>query len=97
MAQRQNKATELETEDKLLNIRKKYNTEFGRALNAEKINSFFRSEREFGDYVKKEMMQRREMRERGETLQRREMLKHRETLQRRQQLQRQRGDSLRRN
>jgi hypothetical protein len=43
--QRRNKATEIETEEKILNIRKKYNKEFSNALSAEKVNTFFRSER----------------------------------------------------
>jgi hypothetical protein len=61
--QRRNKATEIETEEKILNIRKKYNKEFSNALSAEKVNTFFRSEREFGNYVQKELSERRQLRQ----------------------------------
>lgn len=61
--QKQTNSSELETEDKILKIRKKYNNEFGRALSAEKVNTFFRSERDFGDFVKKELIERRQMRQ----------------------------------
>jgi hypothetical protein len=57
--QRQNKASELDTEDKILNIRKKYSSEFSRAISNDKINTFFRSEKEFGNYVQKELQNRR--------------------------------------
>jgi hypothetical protein len=61
--QRQNKSSEIETEEKILNIRKKYNTEFSSAISAEKINTFFRSEKDFGNYVRKELMERRQSRQ----------------------------------
>jgi hypothetical protein len=61
--QRRNKATEIETEEKILNIRKKYNKEFSNALSAEKVNTFFRSEKEFGNYVQKELSERRQLRQ----------------------------------
>ncbi|MBA4168676.1 MAG: hypothetical protein H0X41_14215 [Chitinophagaceae bacterium] len=63
MEQRKNKGSELEAEDKILNIRKKYSTEFSHAISNEKINTFFRSEKEFGNYVQKELQQRRELRQ----------------------------------
>jgi hypothetical protein len=53
--------TEIELEDHILNIRKKYNNEFVRALSPEKANTFFRSEKEFGNFVRKEI-QRRQLR-----------------------------------
>ena len=56
------KEKEIDTEEKLLNIRKKYNTEFGKALSTEKTNSFFRAEREWTNFVKKEWMERRQQR-----------------------------------
>lgn len=56
---RQNKEGELPTEEKLLNIRKKYNGEFGKALSSEKVNTFFKAEKEFGTGVQKELMERR--------------------------------------
>lgn len=56
---RQNKASEIVTEEKILNIRKKYNGEFGKALSTEKVNTLFKSEREFGNIVQREFMERR--------------------------------------
>ncbi len=57
---RQDKKSEIETEEKMLNIRKKYNDEFSKALNNEKVNTLFRSEREFSLMVQKELMERRQ-------------------------------------
>jgi hypothetical protein len=54
---------ELELDEALLNIRKKYSVEFLKALSPEKINEFFRAERDFGGYVQKEA-QRRQMQRR---------------------------------
>jgi hypothetical protein len=56
---RQNKIGELPTEEKLLNIRKKYNGEFNKALSTEKVNQFFKAEKEFGSVLQKELMERR--------------------------------------
>jgi hypothetical protein len=56
---RQNKEGELPTEEKLLNIRKKYNGEFNKALSTEKVNTFFKAEKEFGTVLQKELMERR--------------------------------------
>jgi hypothetical protein len=53
---------ELDKDQKLLDIRKKYNGEFGKALSAEKVNSFFKVEKEFNGMVQKEMMERRQLR-----------------------------------
>lgn len=57
---RLNKDKEIDTEEKLLNIRKKYNGEFVKALSTEKINSFFRAEKEFGGFLQKELLERRQ-------------------------------------
>ena len=51
---------ELELDEALLNVRKKYNSEFSKALSPEKVNQFFRAEKDFGAFVQKEM-QRRQM------------------------------------
>jgi hypothetical protein len=59
MDARQNKAAELNTEEKLLDIRKKYNGEFNKALSTEKVNQFFKAEKEFGTVLQKELMERR--------------------------------------
>ena len=56
---RQNQEGEIPTEEKLLNIRKKYNGEFGKALSSEKVNTFFKAEKEFGTVLQKELMERR--------------------------------------
>jgi hypothetical protein len=63
IARRTNAATELETEEKILNIRKKYSVEFKKALSQQKINTFFSSEKDFGNYVQKELLERRERRQ----------------------------------
>jgi hypothetical protein len=56
-AQRSNQ-NEIDLDEALLNIRKKYNSLFMRVLPAEKVNIFFRSEKEFGAFVQKEMERR---------------------------------------
>ena len=56
---RQNKEGEIPTEEKLLNVRKKYNGEFNKALSSEKVNTFFKAEKEFGTVLQKELMERR--------------------------------------
>lgn len=56
---RQNNQGVLPTEEKLLNIRKKYNGEFNKALSAEKVDRFFNAEKEFGTLLQKELMERR--------------------------------------
>ena len=61
--QRRNNGSELDTEEKYLHIRKKYNTEFSRALSPDKVNTFFRSEKDFGNYVQKELSERRQLRQ----------------------------------
>jgi hypothetical protein len=57
-----NKDPEIQREEKLLNIRKRYNGEFGKAISSEKVNSFFRVEKEFNGVLQKEMMERRQQR-----------------------------------
>ena len=59
---RLNKEAEIETEEKILNIRKRYNTEFAKALPAEKVNAFFKAEKEFGTMLQKELMERKQKR-----------------------------------
>ena len=59
---RENKQSEIATEEKILGIRKKYSTEFGKALSAEKVNAFFKAEKEFGSYLQKEIIERRQQR-----------------------------------
>lgn len=59
---RQKNGTEIEREEKLLAIRKKFNGEFLKALSNEKVNTFFRVEKEFNGVVQREMMERRQQR-----------------------------------
>lgn len=63
ISQRQNNTSELETEEKILGIRKKYNKEFSSALSPERAELFFRSEKEFGNYIRKELAERRQSRQ----------------------------------
>lgn len=60
ITKRSQKDSEIESEQKMLDIRKKYNSEFGKVLSAEKVNTLFRSEKEFGTIVQKELMDRRQ-------------------------------------
>ncbi len=53
-----NNKSEIELDESLLNIRKKYSALFGQAISPQKIDIFFRSEKEFGNYVQKEMERR---------------------------------------
>lgn len=59
---RLNNEKEIEIEEKLLTIRKKYNSEFSKALSAEKVNAFFKAEKEFSTVLQKELMERRQQR-----------------------------------
>jgi hypothetical protein len=62
----QNKqATEVEKEEKEVNIRKKYFDEFSRVLNREKADRVFKADKEFRDVVRKELMERRQLRQQG--------------------------------
>jgi hypothetical protein len=56
-----NGRSELELEETLLGIRKKYDGEFGKVLSRDKVNLFYRSEKEFGNFVQKEI-ERRQLR-----------------------------------
>jgi hypothetical protein len=51
---------ELELEEALLNVKKKYSVEFLKAIPPPKINDFFRVEKEFNAFIAKEW-QRRQM------------------------------------
>ncbi len=59
---RQNRTTEIDREEKVLNIRKRFNGVFSKALSVEKVNTFFRVEKEFNGFLQKEMMERRQQR-----------------------------------
>jgi hypothetical protein len=51
---------ELKLDEYILNIKKKYSQVFSRALSPDRVNQFFRAEKDFGGFVQKEM-QRRQM------------------------------------
>ncbi len=53
-----NRWTEIETEEKILDIRKRYSVDFGKVLSPDKVNTFFRAEKEFGNFVQKEIERR---------------------------------------
>jgi hypothetical protein len=57
--QKEKNLPEIDAEDKILNVRKRYNGEFSKALSADKANTFFRSEKEFGGYIQRELQERR--------------------------------------
>jgi len=59
---RQRGGTEIERDEKILAIRKKFNGEFLKAISSEKVNAFFRTEKEFNGVVQREMMERRQQR-----------------------------------
>lgn len=56
---RGNNASEIDTDEKILNIRKRYNAEFSKALSSEKTNNFFRYEKEFRSAIQRELQDRR--------------------------------------
>ena len=58
----QNDKDEIKLEENVLNIRKRYSADFNRALSPAKVNLFFRSEKEFGNFVQKEWQERRQQR-----------------------------------
>jgi hypothetical protein len=53
-----NNKSEIELDESLLNIRKKYSVQFSQAISPQKIDTFFKSEKEFGAFVQKEMERR---------------------------------------
>ena len=53
-----NNTSEIELDESLLNIRKKYSVLFSQVLPPPKVDAFFRSEKEFGHFVEKEMERR---------------------------------------
>lgn len=65
LANRGKKGDVIETEEKILNIRKKYNSEFSKAISAGKVNDVFRSEKEFGNIIQKELLERRQQNPNG--------------------------------
>jgi hypothetical protein len=61
LAYRMNK-NELGLDEAILGIKKRYNIEFGRALSPARANQFWGIERDFGNFVRQEWLQRKQMR-----------------------------------
>jgi hypothetical protein len=59
-----NDHNELGLEEALLNIKKKYSVEFVKAISPGKINEFWHVERDFNEFVRKEMIRRQQMQNR---------------------------------
>jgi len=53
---------ELDLEEAMLNIKKKYSIEFLKAISPGKINDFFKAEKDFNRYVQQEMQRRQAQR-----------------------------------
>ncbi len=53
-----NSRSEIELDEALLNVRKKYSALFSQALSPQKVDIFFKSEKEFGHYVQEEIRNR---------------------------------------
>lgn len=56
-------ADELEKDEKILTVRKKYQQEFSKALSPDRANQFFKAEKEFYGFVAKELQERRQQRQ----------------------------------
>jgi len=57
--QKEKNLSEIDVEEKILGVRKKYNGEFGKALSPEKVNTLFKSEKDFGAIIQRELQERR--------------------------------------
>ncbi|MEO6313419.1 MAG: hypothetical protein ABIU63_17470 [Chitinophagaceae bacterium] len=57
--QKDKNLTEIDMEEKILGVRKKYNGEFSKAISAEKVNTFFRSEKDFKVEIQRVLQERR--------------------------------------
>ncbi len=56
-------ADEVELEAKVVEIRKNYKTQFLKVLSEEKVNQFFKADKEFNTMAQREMMERRQNRD----------------------------------
>ena len=54
---------EVSLEEKIVTLRKKYKTDFGKALSADKVNLFFKVEKDFNNFIRKEMQDRKDLRQ----------------------------------
>jgi hypothetical protein len=53
-----NNSSEIQLDESLLNVRKKYNTQFNQVISPQKVDIFFKSEKEFGHFVQEELKRR---------------------------------------
>lgn len=61
---REKKGSELDWEEKLLNMRKQYKPEFTKCISEQKFDKLLRAERTWGEMLRKELQRRREAGER---------------------------------
>src|SRR6266550_635710 len=52
---------EIDLEERIVNVRKRYKNEFSQALPGERVNQFFKADKEFNNVVRKELQERREL------------------------------------
>lgn len=57
---REKKGSELELEEKILDLRKQYKPEFTRCISEQKFDRLLRAERTWGEMLRKELQRRRE-------------------------------------
>lgn len=68
---REKREDELEFEEKVLNLRKKYKSDFIRATSEEKFNQFMKADRDFKELLRKELEKRRANMQQGGLMNRR--------------------------
>ncbi|MEJ7740957.1 MAG: hypothetical protein WKF97_26360 [Chitinophagaceae bacterium] len=51
----------IDMEEKVINIRKRYKNEFSHALPGERVNQFFKVDKEFNNYLQRELRDRRDI------------------------------------
>jgi hypothetical protein len=54
---------EVDMEEKIVNVRKKYREEFAKALPGDRVNQFFKVDKEFTMFLRKELQERNDMRQ----------------------------------
>lgn len=54
---------EIEKDEQILAVRKKYQGDFAKALSPQRANDFFKAEKEFYAFVAREVLQRRQLRQ----------------------------------
>jgi len=58
-----NRGDVIDLEERVVNIRKKYKSEFTYALPEERVNQFFKEDKEFNNYVRKELQDREQLKQ----------------------------------